>query len=108
MTHIYIAKINSSENTLTLIMHMKKYILVSLLLIIEATAFAQQTNKKTPAKDKPPTQKEVNDMMKEMQEAMDDISPEDKKMMDSMGIKMPDMKKATKDISGISGFPGLP
>src|SRR5690349_13502156 len=30
--------------------------------------------------------------MKEMQKAMKDLSPEDKKMMDSMGIKIPSIK----------------
>lgn len=45
-----------------------------------------------PAKgDKPPTQKEIAEMMKEMNKAMDEMSPEDKKMLDSMGFKMPSM-----------------
>ncbi len=34
--------------------------------------------------------------MKEMQEAMDQMSPEDKKMMDSLGIKMPSNKDLPK------------
>jgi tetratricopeptide (TPR) repeat protein len=42
------------------------------------------------------------DMMKEMQEAMNEISPEDKRMMDSMGIKMPDTKSIQKSMSGIT------
>ncbi len=46
--------------------------------------------------DKVPTQKEIDNMMKEMQKAMDEMSPEDKKMMDSMGIKMPSMKDIPK------------
>src|SRR5688500_6835761 len=82
---------------------MKKQLLFTFFLLISACIAFAQPKQKPPAKqDKAPTQKEMADMMKEMQEAMDDISPEDKKMMDSMGIKMPDMKKATKDISGIS------
>ena len=36
-----------------------------------------------------------------MQGAMDDMSPEDKRAMDSMGIKMLDMKEIQKSVSGI-------
>ncbi|MEO6541214.1 MAG: hypothetical protein ABIN74_09500 [Ferruginibacter sp.] len=80
---------------------MKKYILVPILLLVMTTIFAQPKPKQKTA-EKPPTQKELNEMMKEMQQAMDEISPEDKKMMDSMGIKMPDVKSIQKNISGIS------
>lgn len=38
-------------------------------------------------------------MMKDMQDALNGISEEDKKMMDSMGIKMPDMKKLQQTAS---------
>lgn len=45
-------------------------------------------------------------MMKEAEgmigEMMKEMSPEDKKTMDSLGIKMPDMKNASKIISGVS------
>ncbi len=41
-------------------------------------------------------------MMKDAQKELDNMSPEDKKMMDSMGIKMPDMKSLQKSVSGIS------
>ncbi|MFC0774882.1 tetratricopeptide repeat protein [Terrimonas alba] len=80
---------------------MKKYLLVISMLLAIAATFAQ-TGKKPPAKEKPPTQKEMADMMKEMQAAMNEMSPEDKKMMDSMGIKMPDTKSIQKNMSGIS------
>jgi hypothetical protein len=43
---------------------------------------------KPKSKEKPPTQKEMEDMTKEAQKAMDEMSPEDKKMMDSIGIKI--------------------
>ena len=72
---------------------MKNYLLALILLLSISAAFAQ-TGKKPLAKEKPPTQKEMDDMMKEMKNAMDEMSPEDKKAMDSMGIKMPDMKMA--------------
>lgn len=51
------------------------------------------SQKKQNKSEKPPTQNEMQDMMEEMQKAMHDMSPEDKKMMDSMGIKMPSDKK---------------
>ncbi|WP_298390536.1 hypothetical protein [Hydrotalea sp.] len=72
---------------------MKKYLLAFVLLLLMTVAFAQTKPK---SKEKPPTQKEMNDMMKEMQKAMDEMSPEDKKMMDSMGIKMPSTKTIPK------------
>src|SRR5258705_1084672 len=80
---------------------MKKYLLISTVLLAATVSFAQ-TKPKQKAKEKPPTQKEMQDMMKEMQGALDDLSPEDKKAMDSMGIKMPDMKAIQKNVSGIS------
>src|SRR3982751_3706739 len=38
----------------------------------------------------------MEDMMKDAQKELDGMSPEDKKMMDSMGIKMPSMKNVPK------------
>ena len=66
-----------------------------------ALCFAQ-TKPKAKEKEKAPTQKEMQGMMKEMQDAMNDISAEDKMGMDSMGIKMPDIKAIQKNVSGIS------
>jgi tetratricopeptide (TPR) repeat protein len=74
---------------------MKKYLLAPVLLLVMGIAFAQ-VKPKPKEKEKPPTQKEMDDMMKEMQKAMEEISPEDKKMMDSMGIKMPSLKNVPK------------
>ena len=80
---------------------MKQLLFTFFLLILACISFAQP-KQKPPKQDKAPTQKEMADMMKEMQEAMDEISPEDKKMMDSMGIKMPDTKSIQKSMSGIT------
>ena len=74
---------------------MKKYLLLISVLLVMAATFAQ-TGKKPPAKEKPPTQKEMEEMMKEMQSEINGMSAEDKKMMDSMGIKMPSMKDMPK------------
>ena len=79
---------------------MKKYFLAFPVLFAAVIVFSQPPKQKQ--KEKPPTQKEMNEMMKEMQQAMDEMSPEDKKMMDSMGIKMPDLKAIQKNVSGIS------
>ena len=64
-------------------------------------AFAQPKGKKK-VEEKPPTQKEMEDMMKEAQKELDNLDPEDKKMMDSLGFKMPDMKTMKKNMSGIT------
>ncbi|WEK36325.1 MAG: hypothetical protein P0Y53_02325 [Candidatus Pseudobacter hemicellulosilyticus] len=77
---------------------MKKYAVLTALLFCFLLAATAQSKSKQKAKEaeKPPTQKEMEEMMKEVQQMMGEMekemSPEDKKMMDSMGIKMPDMK----------------
>jgi len=74
---------------------LKRYLLAFVLLFAVSAALPQAP-KKPSAKEKPPTQKEMDDMMKQMQKAMDEMSPEDKRMMDSMGIKMPSLKNIPK------------
>jgi tetratricopeptide (TPR) repeat protein len=80
---------------------MKKYIPLFIFVLCSVAAFSQ-AGKKTAAKEKPPTQKEMEAMMKEAEKMMGEISAEDKKMMDSMGFKMPDTKQMKKSVSGIS------
>ena len=80
---------------------MKKYFIV-VVMLLAAIIVVAQAKAKQKEKDKAPTQKEMADMMKEMQEAMDEISPDDKKVMDSMGIKMPDFNQTKKKVAGIS------
>jgi len=65
---------------------MKNYTLLLVLLFISASMFAQSKPKQ---KEVAPTQKEMEAMMKEAQKTIDNIDPKTKKMMDSMGIKMP-------------------
>lgn len=71
---------------------MKPVLSLLVFLLFSQIAFSQ--TKKT--KEKAPTQKEMQDMMKEaqgmMDEMMKEMSPEDRKMMDSMGFKMPSTK----------------
>lgn len=80
---------------------MKKLIITSIFLLAVSVSFTQNKPKKTSA-EKIPTQKEMQDMMKEAQKEIDNMSPEDKKMMDSLGIKMPDMNSVGKNVSGVS------
>lgn len=82
-----------------LISSIKKTVLICLISFSFLKSFAQNSPVK---KEKPPTQKEMQDMMKEMQQGLDEISEEEKKMMDSMGIKMPDFKALQKTVSGVS------
>src|SRR6187431_1336821 len=81
--------------------HLKKYAVLIVFLSVAAAGIAQKKPKSKP-KEEAPTQKEMADMMKEMQQAMDEISPEDKRAMDSMGIKMPDMNAMQKNMSGVT------
>jgi tetratricopeptide (TPR) repeat protein len=71
---------------------MKPVLTLLLSLFISLCTFSQTKKKQ----DKAPTQKEMQDMMKEaqgmMDEMMKEMSPEDKRMMDSMGIKVPGTK----------------
>ncbi|MBX2923744.1 MAG: hypothetical protein KF746_16190 [Chitinophagaceae bacterium] len=70
---------------------MKKIVLIVIILFAASAVFAQK--KQT---EKPPTQKEMEEMMKEAQKMMGELSEDDKKMMDSLGIKMPDFKNPPK------------
>jgi tetratricopeptide (TPR) repeat protein len=74
---------------------MKKSILLFVSILISVCTFSQPGNKPK-AKEKPPTQKEMEDMMKEAEKMMGEMSAEDKKMMDSMGIKLPSFKEVPK------------
>jgi hypothetical protein len=65
---------------------MKKHLFLYSLVLILSVTFGQTQPK---AKEKSPNQKEMNDAMKEAQKAMDAMSPADKKMLESMGVKIP-------------------
>ncbi len=70
---------------------MKKLILISLSILFLVLHTPAQS--KTP---KAPTQKEMDDAMQGMQKIMDGMSPEDKKMMEKMGVKIPSMNSMPK------------
>jgi hypothetical protein len=81
---------------------MKNRIPIYVIVLCFPLLTMAQPAKKQPAKDKAPTKKEMADMMKEMQGAIGEMSPEDKKTLDSLGFKMPDVKSIQKSVSGIS------
>lgn len=72
---------------------MYKYYIILTLLVCSFSATAQ---KKPVKKDSLPSQKEIHDMMKELEDAFNNMSPEEKRMMDSMGVKMPALKQMKK------------
>ena len=65
-----------------------KYLLV-ILLFCSINGIAQT---KPTKKDQLPSKQEMEEMMKEIQQSMSEMSDEDKRMFDSMGVKMPDLK----------------
>lgn len=80
---------------------MKKLLITSIFLFAVFVAFTQSKPKQT-STEKAPTQKEMQELMKEAQQEIENMSPEDKKMMEEMGIKMPDLNMVGKGVSGIS------
>lgn len=70
---------------------MKKYLFASILILLMAASYGQSKPKQK-ENETPPTQKEMEDMMKEVQKAMDEMSPEDKKLMEGMGVTLPSTK----------------
>ncbi len=75
---------------------MKKYTSFLILMLLSVHATMAQPKTKTKEKEKAPTQKEMEELMKEAQKALDEMDPEDKRMMDSLGIKMPSFKEVPK------------
>jgi hypothetical protein len=80
---------------------MKKYFLTAVFLFATAVLLAQP-GKKPKQQEKAPTQKELQNMMKEMQSGMPEMNAEDKKILDSMGVKMPDFTGLQKNIGSLS------
>ena len=76
---------------------MKRQLLIGGFILMVSISFAQ-----TKPKNKPPTQKELTEMMNGMQSMTEGMSDEDKKMLDSMGFKMPDLKGVQKAVVGLN------
>lgn len=64
-------------------------ILVTFFLFISIHGLAQTQ----PGNDKMPTEAELKEMMAEMEKGMNDLSPEERKAMEEMGVKLPDIQK---------------
>jgi tetratricopeptide (TPR) repeat protein len=75
---------------------MKKYPLFLCLVFMSVHLLFAQANPKPVQKESAPTQKEMEEAIKEAQKEMDNMSPEDKRALDSMGFKMPSMKNVPK------------
>lgn len=71
---------------------MKKITLITICLLLSVANLLAQTYNGS----KPPTQKEIDDAAKAMQQISNGMSPEQKKMMEQMGIKLPTMEDMTK------------
>jgi tetratricopeptide (TPR) repeat protein len=80
---------------------MKKLILLICFIVIASFVFSQNKPKRAPPKK--PAQSEMDKMM---EEAMKGMSPEEKaemkKMMDSMGVKIPTIKPIQKQTNGVT------
>jgi len=79
---------------------MKKILLIALCVMALGSNTQSQT--KTKPAEKAPSQKEIQDMMNEVQKELENMSPEDKKAMKDMGVKLPDFSNIQKNISGVS------
>lgn len=64
---------------------MKKAFYLLILVLMSVHAIAQNETET----DEMPSPAEMEQMMKEAQKALDEMSPEDKKMMEQMGVSMP-------------------
>ena len=67
---------------------MQTYLTILFFLLSTCMVFAQQ--------DKMPSQAELQKMMKVAQKELDKLDPKAKRIMDSLGIKIPDMKASSK------------
>lgn len=75
---------------------MRLYFILLHLFLLFHVVEAQQPKKPARPQEKPPTQKEMDEMVKEMENMLKNMTPEEKKMYDSMGIQLPNMKKMPK------------
>jgi len=71
---------------------MRKMLLITFSILL----FISNTIAQTKPKEKVPSGNEMEELMKEAQKELDNLSPEDKKMMEDMGIKVPSLKDVPK------------
>lgn len=71
---------------------LKKIILIALSILL----LISNTHAQSKPKEKAPAGNEMEEMMKAAQKELDNLSPEDKKAMQEMGVNMPSMKTIPK------------
>ncbi len=69
---------------------------ITVIFMLCIPGFQGLSQSKPKPKEAAPTQKEVDEMMREMQREMDNMSDDDKKVLDSMGLKMPSLNEIPK------------
>ncbi len=74
-----------------------KIILITFFTLMCCTLVQAQDKSR---KQSAPSQKEIDDAMKGLQQIQDGMSPEEKKMMEQMGVKMPGMQSMPKMTAG--------
>lgn len=78
------------------IITMRVPLLFAVALFCHTTVLAQPPKKQPVKKEQAPSSKEMEDMIKQLQQQMDQMDPEAKKMLDSMGIKKPSLSDLPK------------
>jgi tetratricopeptide (TPR) repeat protein len=67
-----------------------------ILITLSVFLLISNTRSQIKPKEKTPEGNEMDEMMKNAQKALDNMSPEDKKAMEDMGVKMPSMNNIPK------------
>ncbi len=75
---------------------MKNLCFLLCFIVFTTIAFTQAKPKPAKPQEKPPTQKEMDEMIKEMENLYKNMTPEEKRMFDSMGVKMPNSKSTPR------------
>lgn len=79
-----------------------KYLLITGMFL----SFALFTSAQKKPAEKAPTQKEMQDMLKQAQQllnaTMKELTPEQQRIIDSLGIPIPDMNKAAKKVATVT------
>jgi hypothetical protein len=75
---------------------MKSIFLVVILVACNTSQLQAQMKQKQKSTEAAPTAKEMEEMMRQAQQEMDNLDPETKKMMDSMGVKLPSLNNIPK------------
>lgn len=75
---------------------MKSIFIIPLIQFFFLIGISQSPKKPVKPQEKPPTQKEMDEMMKEMENMYKNLTPEERRIYDSMGVKFPNIKNMPK------------